>query len=85
MDSIRKFAAPEGGRVETGPVQFGDDWPGLFIRGDNAFGYAMSLLHLLKEPTDFLARLQAEALIKELISCNTNPEVVQDLIKALGG
>jgi hypothetical protein len=24
-------------------VQFGDDWPGTFIRGDNAFGYAMHL------------------------------------------
>ena len=21
-------------RIETGAVQFGDDWPGLFIRGD---------------------------------------------------
>jgi len=21
-------------RVETGPVQFGGDWPGLFVRGD---------------------------------------------------
>jgi len=24
-------------RVETGPMQFGDDWSGVFIRGDNAF------------------------------------------------
>ena len=23
-------------RVETGAVKFGDDWPGLFIRGDDA-------------------------------------------------
>lgn len=23
-------------RPETAPMQFGDDWPGLFIRGDNA-------------------------------------------------
>ncbi|HDY89221.1 MAG TPA: hypothetical protein ENH82_14035 [bacterium] len=22
-------------RIETGPVQFGEDWPGIFIRGDN--------------------------------------------------
>jgi hypothetical protein len=29
-------------RVETGAVQFGSqDWPGVFIRGDNAFNYAM--------------------------------------------
>ena len=29
-------------RVETGPVQFGDDWPGVFIRGDNALAFAMT-------------------------------------------
>lgn len=26
-------------RAETGPVQFGDDWPGMFIRGKHAFFY----------------------------------------------
>lgn len=30
-------------RVETGPVQFDDDWPGIFIRGDDTFAYAQSL------------------------------------------
>lgn len=30
-------------RVETGPVQFGDDWPGLFIRGDNCFALQMDI------------------------------------------
>jgi hypothetical protein len=30
-------------RVETGPVQFGSDWPGLFIRGDDALYYAIAL------------------------------------------
>jgi hypothetical protein len=24
-------------------MQFGDDWPGVFIRGDNALGYALAL------------------------------------------
>lgn len=30
---------PDGSapRVETGAVQFGGDWPGLFIRGDDAY------------------------------------------------
>lgn len=32
---LREFPKEEK-RVETGPVRFGDDWPGLFIRGDNA-------------------------------------------------
>ena len=30
-------------RVETGPVQFNDDWPGVFIRGDNACWLALCL------------------------------------------
>ena len=34
-------------RVETGTVKFGDDWTGVFIRGDNAFGYAQSLRALV--------------------------------------
>lgn len=35
------------GRVETGAVQFGEDWPGLFIRGDNAFYYAILIRQIL--------------------------------------
>ena len=27
-------------RAETGILQFGDDWPGVFIRGDDAHGWA---------------------------------------------
>jgi hypothetical protein len=30
-------------RVESGAVQFGEDWPGLFLRGDNAFAIAMEI------------------------------------------
>ena len=30
-------------RPETGPMQFGEDWPGVFIRGDNAMAYALNL------------------------------------------
>lgn len=35
-------------RVETGAVRFGKDWPGVFIRGDDAFGYADSLSFIIK-------------------------------------
>lgn len=34
-------------RVESGPVQFGDDWPGTFIRGDHAAYYALHLRRFL--------------------------------------
>ena len=48
-------------RIETGPVQFGQDWPccaycgkrlpprpGLFMRGDDCFGYGAALHEYLK-------------------------------------
>lgn len=44
VDGIQQLPAP-GCRVDSGPVQFaGDDWPGIFLRGDTAGPYAM-LLH----------------------------------------
>jgi hypothetical protein len=48
--------APPGiPRVETGAVQFGDDWPGLFLRGDNALPlmiWIRSLCELLANHPD---------------------------------
>lgn len=49
--SIRRLPATEP-RVETGPVRFGDDWPGTFIRGDSAVNYAWHLRALLVEQND---------------------------------
>jgi hypothetical protein len=43
---VRNLDAQEE-RVETGVVKFGDDWPGVFIRGDNAFNYAHALDRVL--------------------------------------
>jgi len=34
-------------RVETGPVQFNEDWPGFFLRGDATLYYAMCLENVL--------------------------------------
>jgi hypothetical protein len=47
MPDIRELPTQEP-RVETGPTRFDKDWCGLFIRGDNAFGFALSLECLLK-------------------------------------
>lgn len=44
--SIRQFPE-QAERVETGPIQFGQDWPGIFLRGDNAGPEAMYLGLLL--------------------------------------
>lgn len=49
--SVQKIDYPNSGgpgdgpnpRIETGAVQFGDDWPGLFIRGDNAMALLLAV------------------------------------------
>ena len=61
-------------RPETGPMRFGDDWRGVFIRGDNAFGYARTLEALLHDPTSPVARvalaMQLEGLVRLLDGSN---------------
>lgn len=36
--------------VETGPIRFGNDKTGVFIRADNALGFSMALRNLLDSP-----------------------------------
>lgn len=53
----------KGQRPETAPMQFGDDWRGLFIRGDNAFGFKLALERALaSERLDPLTRHQLQEL-----------------------
>lgn len=72
---IRKLPAQDE-RIETGPVQFGDDWPGVFIRGDNAFwlaGCCDTLLAALPSADDIatiVARSGLEGLRRTLASCD---------------
>jgi len=70
MDDIRKVPAVEP-RVETGPIQFGDDWPGTFIRGDNAFAYAMYLEIVLAESkADPISIAMLKGLLSDLRGSN---------------
>jgi hypothetical protein len=62
LNEVRKLPAVEGGRVETGPVQFGDDWPGVFVRGDNAFGYAMALREAMEKIPEGFNKMQIKSL-----------------------
>ena len=39
----KKTITKQTERIATGPLKFGDDWPGVFIRGDDALGYAGTL------------------------------------------
>jgi hypothetical protein len=39
--NVLQIPLPGGsGRARTGAIQFQDDWPGLFVRGDDALGAA---------------------------------------------
>ena len=44
----RRAGTDEPGRPETGAMQFAGDWPGLFIRGDNAQGYLDAIEAILR-------------------------------------
>lgn len=47
-----KVAPPQ--RIETGIYQFGEDWPGVYLRGDNAMSYiqAIEIALQLIQPKD---------------------------------
>jgi hypothetical protein len=63
------------GRVETGAVKFGDDWPGFFIRGDNA-------ISLRRRINDLLEYLSAEDVQNNNTIGNAayDPKEIADLI-----
>ena len=68
-------------RPETGPMQFGDDWPGVFIRGDNANYYGFQLDMMLTEHEnrdgDPMRMMNLRYLARLLQSCDVrrNPDV----------
>jgi len=75
---VRLLPAPDDGRVETGPVQFGDDWPGVFIRGDNAANCAMLLHAVITESgntprTNHVARVMLTGLYNTLRGAVVGP------------
>ena len=46
---ITSISSPGGsGRVPTGAIQFQEDWPGLFVRGDEAIGLMASIRILVE-------------------------------------
>jgi hypothetical protein len=60
-------------RPETGPMQFGDDWPGVFIRGDNALlGYYPAVRQAMELLPDehWIAKAGLRGLADLLQSCN---------------
>jgi hypothetical protein len=71
LHKVRRFAAEEK-RVESGPVMFGDDWPGLFLRGDDCHLYASSLREVILDKPDIglITKRVLEGLLDALESSN---------------
>ncbi len=62
-------------RVESGALQINSDWPGVFVRGDNALFYAMQLSRMIAQlesttqTTDIIAVSSLKGLVDTLRSC----------------
>jgi hypothetical protein len=73
--AVTQRALPEQvPRVETGAVRFGDDWPGVFIRGDNALAYAIYLSRRVRG-YDAFADVALDGLARVLAGCEHGAEV----------
>lgn len=55
-------------RVETGKVQVGDDWPGVFIRGDNALHFGAVLKAFLGGSDNSMNRAVLAGLAQTLLT-----------------
>lgn len=69
-------------RIETGVVSFDDDWPGIFIRGDDALKYSNYLCDLLRKTdadsfTTVLVKGQLRVLQGLLQECEIKKEEKQ--------
>jgi hypothetical protein len=83
MEPIQKIKIDKEGRVETGPVKFNNDWTGVFIRGDNAFNFALKLKDVVDGKidleTDSITKMELQELVRLLTSCIEGP--VGDMFK----
>jgi hypothetical protein len=58
------------GRVESGRIQFNEDWPGVFFRGDDALVYASALeAYMNGSSNDIYVKAMVEGLFHSLKSC----------------
>lgn len=74
----RKFDAQEE-RV-GGPIQFGDDWPGIFLRGDNAAYLAFLLRSVINQdggPLHPITKVALEGYIEALAGCIVRPTTAE--------
>lgn len=64
--AIVQNVAEQPQRIETGPVQFRGDWPGLFIRGDDCVHLAASISTLTQWLQTYGSRPQVMQVMKEI-------------------
>ena len=63
-------------RPECGPMRFKGDWAGVFIRGDDAFGFARALEAVLEKSTASpLHKVQVRSFAKLLSSSDERGEL----------
>lgn len=63
-----------------GNLQFGDDWPGLFLRGDECFGLKLQLNNVI----EFLEKRRDEETEDWLIAkYNVNIRFLESMVKKL--
>ena len=77
--TVRKIDYPNSGgkgtgsnpRIESGAVQFGEDWKGLFLRGDECIVLATNIDAILNEDCDegmkWIAKQYLEGLVKTIV------------------
>ena len=85
---LRKIEGEFPERVETGPVQFGGDWPGVFIRGDNALYFAHVLEMIIAQHGERMHSLMElpilKGLISDLQSCDMRQAALRDDVREGG-
>lgn len=75
MTEILRLPMPERwSRVESGPIQFGEDWPGVFFRGDNALFFAIAVAEATKQlrahDASWTLLAQLEGLVRDFRACS---------------
>jgi len=74
-------------RAETGSMQFGNDWRGVFIRGDNAAYYAiiikLALEHHQELKKDVNTLWALEELLKVLENSNERTHLNEDGVQKM--
>lgn len=66
-----KQLPPSDSRMDTGPIRFGDDWPGYFFRGDETHQITALLTIAMKYVPEKM-KFAYQDMVDELNSCQIN-------------